>query len=258
MNIIITMAGKSNRFLKSGINLPKFLLPLNGKSTVISEILNNYDDDDNFHLIITDKQNKKYKFLKNYLKSLKKNIYLNIIPDHNKGPAYSAIQAKSCEGKTNIIVTYCDFLMRWNYKKFKREIINYNFGIISFKDFHPSSFSGTLYCYLKVLNNEIINLREKKAFTNEPFLEFASTGSYYFRDFSDLKFYTQKAFKTKAIIKNYKEIYVSLLYLAIINKKKKILNFEVDKFISIGTPKDYNQYTDWYNFFNTNESSKYL
>ena len=38
MNIIITMAGKSDRFAKSGINMPKFLLPLNGKSTVISEI----------------------------------------------------------------------------------------------------------------------------------------------------------------------------------------------------------------------------
>ena len=32
------MAGKSNRFIKSGIKLPKFLLPLNGRSTVISEI----------------------------------------------------------------------------------------------------------------------------------------------------------------------------------------------------------------------------
>ena len=38
MNIIITCAGKSNRFKKEGINTPKFLLLL-GNSTVISNIL---------------------------------------------------------------------------------------------------------------------------------------------------------------------------------------------------------------------------
>ena len=35
MNVIITMAGKSNRFIKSGIKLPKFLLPLSSRSTVL-------------------------------------------------------------------------------------------------------------------------------------------------------------------------------------------------------------------------------
>lgn len=221
MNVIVTMAGKSNRFIKAGFRLPKFLLPLNDSSNVISEIMNNYDDNDNFHLVITDKQVKQHKNLKNYLRSLKKNIYLNIIPENNKGPAYSAMQAKSCEGKRDVIVSYCDFLMEWNYKKFKREIINYNFGIISFKGFHPSSFSGTLYCYLKVLKNEIVGLSEKKSFTNKPFLEFASTGSYYFKDFSTFKYYTNKTFQNTKLIKRYKEIYVSLLYLTLINEKKK-------------------------------------
>ena len=56
MNIIVTMAGKSNRFVKSKIYLPKFLLPLGKKETIISEILNNYDDNYNFHLVLTNKQ----------------------------------------------------------------------------------------------------------------------------------------------------------------------------------------------------------
>ena len=124
--------------------------------------------------------------------------------------------------------------------------------------FHPSSFSGTLYCYLKVLNKEIIGLREKRSFTNQPSSEFASTGSYYFKNFSDLKYYTNKTFQNKKLIKNFKEMYVSLLYLTILNKKKKILNFEADKFISLGTPKDYSQYIDWQNFFNNNKLSKHL
>ena len=65
MNIIVTMAGKSKRFKKAGIKQPKFLLPLSGDSTAISEVVNTYDDNDNFHLVITDQQAKKFSNLKN-------------------------------------------------------------------------------------------------------------------------------------------------------------------------------------------------
>ena len=32
-------------------------------------------------------------------------------------------------------------------------------------------------------------------------------------------------------------------------RKKNILNFEVKKFISLGTPKDYDEYINWQKFF---------
>ena len=64
---------------------------------------------------------------------------------------FFSVQAKTCE-KKDVIISYCDFLLDWDYKKFKREIFEYDYGITSFKGFHPSSFSE-LYCYLKVKNN---------------------------------------------------------------------------------------------------------
>jgi NDP-sugar pyrophosphorylase family protein len=257
MNIIITCAGKSKRFKNEGIHKPKFILPI-GNTTVISKILDTYDDNDNFHLVITDKQILKNPNLELYLKRLKKNIYLNIIKEHNKGPCYSALQAKSCYFKKNIIVSYCDFLIDWNYKKFKREIYEYDYGITSFKGFHPSSFSGTLYCYLKVKKNEIVGLREKKSFTNQPSNEFASVGSYFFKNFYLFKEYSLKALNSKNLLNKYKEIYTSLPYLFLIKEKKKILNFQVNKFISLGTPKDYKEYINWQNFFKLITNSKYL
>ena len=257
MNIVITCAGKSKRFKKEGFNIPKFMLPLNNE-TVISKILDNYDDSDNFHIVITEKQAEENIYLKSYLKKLKKNIYLNIIKEHNKGPSFSAIQAKTCESKNDVIISYCDFLLDWDYKKFKREIFEYDYGITSFKGFHPSSFSGTLYCYLKVKNNQVTDLREKKSFTKNTSEEFASTGSYYFKDFSLFKEYSLKALNSKFLNKTFKEIYVSLPYLFLIKEKKKILNFEVNKFISLGTPKDYFEYINWQNFFQLTTNSKSL
>ena len=64
--------------------------------------------------------------------------------------------------------------------------------------------------------------------------------------------------KLDIVEKRYKEIYVSLPYLFLIEEKKNILNFEVDKFISLGTPKDYNEYLNWENFFKVTNNSKDL
>ena len=143
MNVLI-LVQENLKDSKKGIQTPKFLLSLN-KTTIISKILETYDDNDNFHLVITHSQLKN-KNLDNYLKSLKKNIFLNVINDHDKGPCFSALQAKSCYFKNDVIISYCDFLIEWDYKKFKREIFDYDFAITSFKGFHPSSFSVTLYC----------------------------------------------------------------------------------------------------------------
>ena len=255
MNIIITCAGKSKRFKKQGINTPKFLLPVD-ETTVISKILDAYDDSDNFHIVLTDKQLIKNPKIKTYLKNLKKNVFLNIIKEHDKGPCFSGVQAKSCYSKKDIIISYCDFLIDWDYKKFKREIFEYDFGITSFKGFHPSSFSGTLYCYLQVKKNEIINLKEKQSFTSNPSNEYASVGSYYFKNFELFKQYSTRALKSSKFLKQYNEIYASLPYLFLIKEKKKILNFEVNKFISLGTPKDYSEYLNWYNFFKIEKNLK--
>lgn len=257
MNIIITCAGKSNRFKKEGFNVPKFILPIDD-TTVISKILDNYDDSDNFHIVLTNKQIKENSNLKSYLKKLKKNIYLNIIDEHDKGPSYSAIQAKTCFNKNDVIISYCDFLLDWDYKKFKRESFDYDYAITSFRGFHPSSYSGTLYCYLKVKNGQVINLKEKKSFTNKPSKEFASAGSYYFKNFRLFEEYALKALNSNQLKKDFKEIYVSLPFLFLIKEKKQILNFEVNKFISLGTPKDYNEYVDWQNFFKLKKNSKNL
>lgn len=257
MNIIITCAGKSKRFLKQGIKTPKFLLPLNN-TTVISKILDQYDDNDNFHLVISERQSQQSPNLKNYLKELKKNIYVNIIKDHDKGPCFSAIQAKSCFLRNDIIISYCDFLIDWDYKKFKRDIFEYDCAITSFKGFHPSSFSGTLYCYLKVKKNEVVDIREKKSFTKTPSQEFASAGSYYFKSFDFFKEYSNKALKSKKFLKEFKEIYASLPFLFFLKEKKNILNFEVDRFISLGTPKDYEEYINWQNFFKIQNISSNL
>ena len=252
MNVLITLAGRSKRFYNVGYKKPKFLLPI-GNSTVISEIIKNFDDNDNFHFVLTEQQVNENNDIINYLKNLRKNIYLNIIKPHNFGPTYSALQVKSIKDNSSTIISYCDFLIDWDYKKFKREVYGHDGAIVSFKGFHPSSFSGTLYCYLKVKNNLVTQLREKRSFSNKPHEEFASVGIYYIKDFRVFKKNGYKALKDKNLIKEHKEIYASLPYIYLLNENSSILNFEVERFVSLGTPKDYEEFIYWLNFFKEND-----
>ena len=136
MDVIITLAGKSLRFKREGYKLPKFLLSV-GKSTMIEQVLNLFDDQDKFHLIVTNKQVRENRNLKNYLLNLKKNISIYEIEEHDKGPVYSVMQAKNIVCNKDIIVSYCDFLVSWNYKKFLRISQGYDSSIVSFRKFHP-------------------------------------------------------------------------------------------------------------------------
>ena len=94
MNVLITLAGQSKRFYSAGYKKPKFLLSI-GRSTIISEVIKKFDDSDNFHLVVTEQQIKENENLIKYIKSLRKNIYINIIKPHNLGPVYSALQVKT-------------------------------------------------------------------------------------------------------------------------------------------------------------------
>ena len=70
MNVLITLAGKSKRFYTAGYKKPKFLLPI-GNSTVISEMIKKFDDNDNFHFVLTKQQVNENNGIINYLKRLK-------------------------------------------------------------------------------------------------------------------------------------------------------------------------------------------
>jgi len=247
VKIVIPLAGKSLRFYKKNYQKPKFLLHINGK-LVIEHVIDLFSDSDEFFLIISKSQLRNIKKLSLILKKIKKKITIKVINDHNFGPVYSILKADLRFKKLDFLVCYNDLLVEWNYKKFLLNINKRDGAIVSFKGFHPSSFTGTLYCYLKVKNNKIIRISEKKSFTKKPVNEYASAGIYYFGNYENFVFYANKLIESdKSSIKN--EWYVSQVYIPMIKNKKKIFNYEVEKFVSLGTPKDYELCKFWNDYF---------
>ncbi len=251
MNILITLAGKSIRFKSEGYKREKFLLKVDENKTIINKVIEMFNFNDIFHFIISKKQSK-IPNLKKYLSGLTRKNIIHIIDDHDKGPVYSIYKIKDINLNEPIIVTYCDFFVHWDYKRFIRNIYQLDGSIPVFKNFHPSSYSGTLYAYVKSdKKNNFIKIKEKESFTKNPQKEFASCGIYYFRSLKLFRCYAKQMLNE---VKG--EAYVSLIYNYMKKEKNKINIFEVEKFVCLGTPFDYKNYLFWYKYFKSYSNYK--
>ena len=162
MNIIIPLAGKSQRFKKSGFKKDKFLLKI-GEQSIIEKVISMFDaNKDNFFFIISNKQNKKE--IENHLNNLVKKKSIIVINENSLGPVKSILLAsKKIPNNQEVIISYCDFYVDWDYEFFKRNLHNVEANFPAFKGFHPASFGNTYYAYMKLdKDNFLLKLREKK------------------------------------------------------------------------------------------------
>lgn len=248
MHIIITLAGHSRRFKEAGYNKPKFLIDIDGLK-MIEHVVKMFDSKDKYYFVINKQQIKNNPGIINELKGITKNVKIVVIEPHEIGPTYSALQVKKIPLEDEVIISYCDLYVSWDYDLFKREIYGYDGAIPSFRGFHPASFGNTYYAYLRVNeNNELLELREKASFTQTRHEEFASAGIYYFHEWRLFLKYSEILLKEG--FGNLNEAYISLIYNLMINDKLKIKVTEVDKFICWGTPNDVKQYLNWSRYFN--------
>lgn len=247
MKIIIPMAGKGKRF--TDFLYPKPLIEIDGKP-MIEHVVNYFPRKSSFIFICNEEH---------LAKTDMKKILKRIAPDcnivsvsHDKGPAYSILLASDqIKDDDEVIVNYCDFIQIWDYAKFLSTICDKKpaGAIISFKGFHPSSLGETYYAYMKVNpNNYIDEIKEKASYSQDRTTDFASTGAYYFASGKILKDYV-KVFTSNASYSVNNEFYMSLVYNLMIKDNLKVINFEVEKFICLGTPRDYSLYKFWSEFF---------
>ena len=250
MHIVITLAGHSRRFKEAGYSTPKFLINIEQK-TMLEHVLSMFDERDHFHFVLNDEQVHQNPEITQWLKGLTLINSVKVIPIHEKGPVHSVLQIDCIPDSEPIIITYCDFIVEWDYRRFKREIAGYAAAIPAFQGFHPASFGDTNYAYMRVdENNNLLELREKQSFTNERHKEYASTGIYYFANWNLFATYAKKL-----SIDDYqglKEGYVSLLANLFVKDELPIKVTEVRKFICWGTPEDLEQYLFWSKYFRVN------
>lgn len=246
MKVIVTLAGHSRRFKQAGYSLPKPFIEI-GRKKMIEHAISMFDPNDEFYFVINEEQNKNYPDHVHFLKNLTARNQVVVIPSHEMGPTFSALAVKDIQEDEDVLISYCDFFVDWDYARFKRFASDYDAVLPVFRGFQPASFGHTYYAYIRSQGHEFLELREKRSWTQKRWEEPASTGIYYFRRWRDFKKYAVEVIEDKN--RELPEAYTSLLYNPMKRDGFHIGIFDVERFICLGTPEDVEQYQFWFDYF---------
>jgi dTDP-glucose pyrophosphorylase len=230
INIVIPMAGEGSRFKDVGIETPKPLIEIDGK-TLIEHSVSTLGIAGRF-IFITKKysdplDNEK---LSKILSKLAPN-HIEICTDKPQyGTSYSALLAKDyINNDEELILTNCDQHLVWDPESFlEKSRAN---GIDGSILVHNSSSHKHSYAVIK--NNFVAHLAEKNPVSSD-----ALVGLHYWKHGKD---FVQSAENLVAeCVKDSKESYVSLTYNYLIESGKKIIAHAIsaNSYISLGTPRD--------------------
>jgi len=250
------MSGIGKRFIDAGYIDPKPLIKVDGKP-IIEHVLNLFPGVEDVSFICNDKHLKETN-IKEVLLNLKPNCKIYEVSSENrKGPVDAVYQIKNfIDDKKEVIVSYCDYGTYWNFNKFLNETRNGNFdGMIPFYiGFHPHMLGSDNYAFCKEKNNILLEIKEKEPFTNDRMGEYASNGTYYFKDGKILKKYFKKLIDLDLNLKN--EFYVSMVYNLLVEDGLKVGVFEIENMLQWGTPYDLEIYKGWSDYFSRPQMEK--
>jgi len=244
--IVIPMSGFGERFRKAGYSIPKPLIEVDGKP-IIAHVIDLFPGESDFLFICNNEHlsNSAYR-LKEILNQYCPTGRIVGIPSHKLGPVYAIWQVEDMiDSDRPVVVNYCDFTCYWNWQHFKEfvsatECIG---AIPGYKGFHPHSLGSTNYAYMREEKGWVVDIQEKKPFTDNRMQEYASSGTYYFATGAIMKSACHEAMEKELKIGG--EYYVSLAYKPLLEKKYPIVVYPIQHFMQWGTPEDLKEYNGW-------------
>ena len=250
MQIVIPMSGFGERFRRAGFEIPKPLIAVEGKP-IIQHVVELFPGDHDFVFICNEDHLANAKFgMRQILEATGVRHVIHPVAPHKLGPVHAVLSASHLfDLEAQTIVNYADFTCLWDFDAFCEMASNSNIdGVLpAYKGFHPHSGGTTNYAYIKEAGGLVEAVREKQPFTDEKTQEFASTGTYYFRNAKLMLEYLE--LQVSAGVDVGGEFYVSSAFDLMARAKKQVQVFEIDHFMQWGTPEDLAEYEFWSNQF---------
>lgn len=249
IQIIIPMSGIGKRFIDAGYVEPKPLIEVDGEP-IIKHVVDMFPNEDNI-IFICNENHLKYTDMLNVLKKIKPTSRVFQVPNEGREGPVEAVSRifDQIDDDKEVIVSYCDYGTYWDYGRFLEETFEQKPDgvIVSYKGFHPHMLGNDNYAFLKEENGKVIQIQEKKPFTNNKMEEYASNGCYYFKNGGIMKKYFQRLLDSKIKVNN--EYYVSMVYNHMIEDLLNVRVFEIENMLQWGTPYDLEIYKKWSDYF---------
>jgi NDP-sugar pyrophosphorylase family protein len=251
--IVIPLSGLGQRFVDAGYESPKPLIIIDNKP-IIEHVINLFDKEKDDYIFICNDLHLKETNMREILLSICPNCKIFEVPVRDrKGPVHAvSLIFDNISDSQEIIVSYCDYGTWWSYEKFLKDNRDRNSdgSVACYKGFHPHMLGTDNYAFLKETKQGsrwMEKIQEKKPFTQNKMNEYASNGTYYFKNGKIMKKYFQKLMDLRLTIKN--EYYVSMVYNLLADDGLKVNIFEIEKMLQWGTPYDLEIYNSWSRYF---------
>ena len=253
IQIIIPMSGMGKRFVDVGYIDPKPLLIIDNKP-IIEHVINLFPNENDISFICNDlhlSNTNMTQILKSTVPDCK--IY-EISSLFKKGPVYAVSTIfDKIDDQKEVIISYCDYGTFWSYINFLNDTRNRKAdgAVVCYKGFHPHMLGKDNYAFLKEKEKNsrwMAEIKEKEPFTNNRMEEYASNGTYYFKNGKLLKYYFKKLIDSNITINN--EFYVSMVFNLLVQDGLNVSIFEIENMLQWGTPYDLECYRYWSDYFN--------
>lgn len=248
IQLIIPMSGLGKRFVNAGYDVPKPLIEVDGKP-IIQHVLNLFPGVSKV-TFICNKEHIANTNMKDVLLSICPNGTIVTVDYDNLGPVSAILRAEDYIDDTlETIVSYCDYGSVWDFEQFLNDArsTSADGSIACYKGFHPHMLGSDNYAFCREHNNRLIEIKEKKPFSDNKMNEFASNGTYYFRSGSLVKKYFRQLVEKNLHTNG--EFYVSMVYNLLVQDKLQVNIFEIQKMLQWGTPYDLEIYKSWSSYF---------
>ena len=246
MQIVIPMSGFGERFRAAGYQVPKPLIPVDGKP-IIAHVMDLFPGETDVTFICNqDHLDEPSYRMEEILREICPTGRIFGIAPHKLGPVHAVLQSvDGLDPDRPVVVNYCDFTCYWDWQEFKCFVRETNCAgaIPAYRGFHPHSLGSTYYAYLRHDRGWALDIQEKQPFTDAPMEEYASSGTYYFASAALMRHYCERTLREGIAVNG--EYYASLVYKPIFADGLPVAVYELQHFMQWGTPADLQEYERW-------------
>jgi len=242
------MSGVGQRFIDAGFKDPKPLIEIDGKP-IIQHVVELFPGESKFTFICNqthlDSTN-----MRSILEKIAPHANIVSIENHKKGPVFAVSKIFNLiEDNEEVIFNYCDFGTHWNYEDFLKHTRDRGAdgAIPAYKRFHPHMLGSTNYAFMRDEKQWMLEIKEKEPFTDNRMNEYASNGTYYFKNGRSVKKYFPLLMERDINLNG--EYYVSLIYNLLVKDQLKVSIYDIEHMLQWGTPQDVEEYNTWSQYF---------
>ncbi len=229
MKVLIPMAGAGSRFAKEGYTFPKPLIDVNGKP-MIQTVVENLDFDCEYIFLVRKSHLEDYTGLVDTLDRITNGKFNYIEVDGlTEGAACTALLAERLiDSDEDLLIANSDQVVEYQPQNFLmlKNQTDCDAMVYTFNAVHPK------WSFVKTNSRGFVTeVAEKRPISN-----IATCGIYWYRRGSDFVRYAHQMIEKNIRVNN--EFYIAPIYNELIEDRKTLIPFYVDKMWGIGTPED--------------------